>query len=172
MFKRIVSIILVILWIIAIAYFSNSNSIVSGKQSRDLLKSFITNALKALKTIGIYKKEITPKNVSKLITLYHPFFRKLCHFVVYLILAFFFSAMINNNISFKKKWVVIISVVFCIFISILDELNQTRVLGRIGDYKDSIIDTSGSILGVFFYFLFHNIKNRIVQRKKRKCQVA
>ena len=81
--------------------------------------------------------------------------RKLAHFTEYFILGILTYNMINN---YNKKSY--ISIIICILYAISDELHQLFVPGRSCQVLDIIIDSIGSILGIYllsFIIKKHNI---------------
>ena len=74
------------------------------------------------------------------------------HFMVYLILAWFFSRALKNtysNISTTK--IIFFSIMFGVIYGLSDEFHQTFVLGRTVSGFDVFIDSLGSIIGSLIY---------------------
>lgn len=135
--KKRISIILVIIWMMFIFIMSSFNSTESSNQS-----NFIVNII-----INIF-------NISN-IEILSLIIRKLAHFTEYFILGILTYNMINN---YNKKSY--ISIIICILYAISDELHQLFVPGRSCQVLDIIIDSIGSILGIYllsFIIKKHNI---------------
>lgn len=129
--------ILVILWMIVIFSFSNQKAVDSTKLSDGLI----------LKTVRIIEK-ITNKEYSdeEILEKFVKPVRKLAHFTIYLILGVLVYLYIKEfNISNKF----IISLLICILYAISDEIHQLFIVGRSGKILDVLIDSLGSLTGIF-----------------------
>ena len=129
--------ILVILWMIVIFSFSNQKANDSSKLSDGLI----------LKTVRIIEK-ITNKEYSdeEILEKFVRPVRKLAHFTIYLILGVLVYLYIKEfNISNKF----IISLLICILYAISDEIHQLFIVGRSGKILDVLIDSLGSLTGIF-----------------------
>lgn len=78
--------------------------------------------------------------------------RKLAHFTEYLILGFLTINMLNKN-DISKKY--LISILICIIYATSDEIHQIFVPGRACQIRDVLIDSIGSITGVYLYKLIN-----------------
>lgn len=78
--------------------------------------------------------------------------RKLAHFTEYLILGFLTINMLNKN-DISKKY--LISIIICIIYATSDEIHQIFVPGRACQIRDVLIDSIGSITGVYLYKLIN-----------------
>ena len=76
------------------------------------------------------------------------YIRKLAHFCEYFIL---FILSYECFKEYKIKYVIILSLLFCLACSGLDELHQLFVLGRAASFKDCLIDLAGSVCGYLFW---------------------
>lgn len=145
--KKIISIILVILWMTLIFIMSSSNSIESNNQSGYIV-NYIANLF----------------NITNLNTLSY-IVRKLAHLTEYFILGFL---VINMITCYKKK--TYISIIICILYAISDELHQSLVPGRSPQIKDIIIDSIGSLSGILTYLCILNTINKYKRKKEIKKQ--
>jgi len=137
--KKRISIVLVILWMTLIFIMSSSNSIESNNQSNYIV-NFISNIL----------------NITNIDTLSYVI-RKIAHLTEYLILGF----LVNNMIKeYNKK--IYLSIIICILYAISDEIHQSLVPGRNPQVLDVLIDSVGSITGIFLL----NIKHIFNKTKK------
>lgn len=134
--KKQLSIILVLIWMIIIFIMSSFNAEDSANQS-----NFIVNIISNIFNI---------ENV-KLLSL---IIRKLAHFTEYLILGTLVINMFTKN-NAKKTY--LLSILLCIIYAISDEIHQIFVPGRACQIKDILIDSVGSITGVY---LFKSLKKR------------
>ena len=84
--------------------------------------------------------------------------RKLAHYIEYLILGILVINMfIKNNIPPSY----LISIIFCIIYAISDEIHQFLIPGRACQIKDILIDSIGSITGIYLYKLISKRKKSI-----------
>ena len=131
--KKIISIVLVIVWMIVIFILSNEDASKTTDTTNFILKLFGINS-----------------NTFLFILI-----RKLAHFSEYLILGLLLHNMfnkfeINNNY-------ILISI--CIIYACSDEIHQLFIKGRNCSIIDVLIDTLGSILYIFIY----KIKNKLLK---------
>ena len=132
--KKVISIVLVILWMIVIFYFSNQVAQVSTKQS-----GFLTRII-----ISIFGSNNEP--------FIHHLVRKAAHFTEYLILG---VLVLNMLKYYKPKDIIILAILICVLYACLDEIHQLFIQGRAGLVKDVLIDSLGALTGIF---LFKKIK--------------
>ena len=135
--KKVLSIILVIVWMIVIFYFSNQVGQVSSSQS-----GFLTNII--IKIFGSTNEPF----INHLV-------RKLAHFTEYLILG---VLVLNMLRYYKPKEILILAIMICILYSCLDEIHQLFIQGRAGQLKDVLIDSLGSLTGIFIFNKIKKVK--------------
>lgn len=126
--KKIVSIILVILWMLLIFIMSSFDANESSDQS-----GFIVNII-----ANIF-------NINKIDTLSF-IIRKLAHFTEYFILGLLVYNLIRN---YNSK--IYLSVLICIIYALSDEIHQIFVPGREFKLFDIFVDSVGSLLGILLY---------------------
>lgn len=126
MSKNKISLLLVILWMIFIFVMSSFDATSSSNQSNfivDIIISIIN-----IKDIGLLSLII----------------RKLAHFIEYFILGIL---VINFITRYDKK--IIIAILLCIIYATSDEIHQIFVPGRSCQITDIMIDSLGSIMGIY-----------------------
>lgn len=128
------STILMLLWMLLIFIMSSFDATESTNQS-----NFIVNII-----TDIFKIE----NIELLSFI----IRKLAHFTEYLILGFLTINMLNKN-DISKKY--LLSILICIIYATSDEIHQIFVPGRAYQIRDILIDSIGSITGVYLYKLIN-----------------
>lgn len=128
------STILMLLWMLLIFIMSSFDATESANQS-----NFIVNIIN-----NIFKIE----NIELLSFI----IRKLAHFTEYLILGFLTINMLNKN-DISKKY--LLSILICIIYATSDEIHQIFVPGRACQIRDILIDSIGSITGVYLYKLIN-----------------
>lgn len=128
--KNKISLLLVILWMIFIFIMSSFDASSSSNQS-----NFIVDIITSI--INIKDTEL----LSFII-------RKLAHFTEYFILGIL---VINLITRYDKK--IIIAILLCIIYATSDEIHQIFVPGRSCQITDIMIDSLGSIMGIYLYKL-------------------
>ncbi len=122
--RKVISILLVVVWMLVIFYLSNQNK-VETNETTDI----------------IYKLFHIKSDSLILFTL----IRKSAHLIEYLILGILVYNMFKNyNISN----IILCSIFICIIYSCTDEIHQVFIEGRDGKIIDCIIDTIGSSIGI------------------------
>lgn len=130
MSKNKISLLLVILWMIFIFVMSSFDANSSSNQS-----NFIVDIITSI---------INIKDIELLSLI----IRKLAHFIEYFILGIL---VINFITRYDKK--IIIAILLCIIYATSDEIHQIFVPGRSCQIIDIMIDSSGSIMGIYLYKL-------------------
>lgn len=134
--KKIVSVLLLILWLYFIYSMSSHGASESTRES-GVFVTFIMNLF-----------HINNKHLVTLIV------RKTAHFIEYFILGIL---TVNCFNAFNKRKILYISL-FCLMIAIFDEYHQLFVPGRSFGYIDIIIDFIGSISSIYLSKILHIIK--------------
>lgn len=130
MIKNKISLLLVTLWMIFIFVMSSFDATSSSNQS-NFIVDIITSIIN-IKDIGLLSLII----------------RKLAHFIEYFILGIL---VINFITRYDKK--IIIAILLCIIYATSDEIHQIFVPGRSCQIIDIMIDSLGSIMGIYLYKL-------------------
>lgn len=138
--KKQLSIILVLIWMIIIFIMSSFNAEDSANQS-----NFIVNIIANILNI----------NNIELLNL---IIRKLAHFTEYLILGVLVINMFTKN-NAKKYY--LLSILLCLIYATSDEIHQIFAPGRACQIKDILIDSIGSITGIYLYKLISKRKKSI-----------
>lgn len=128
--KNKISLLLVILWMIFIFVMSSFDATSSSNQS-NFIVDIITSIIN-IKDTGLLSLII----------------RKLAHFTEYFILGIL---VINFITRYDKK--IIIAILLCIIYATSDEIHQIFVPGRSCQIIDIMIDSLGSIMGIYLYKL-------------------
>ena len=136
--KKIIKLLLLILWMVLIFYLSSLNGKASTGQS-----NFIVNF--------IYKYI----NIDKSILI--PIIRKTAHITEYFVL---FILIYINIKEYKKKDIYSISILLSIMYAIFDEFHQLFINERSGKVTDVLIDSIGVIIGCKLVKLINKRKNK------------
>lgn len=130
--KKIISIIVLILWACFIFYLSNQPGYVSDKLSSNVIKH------------TLFVSDI----VLKLI---HNPIRELMHTLEYLVFAIL---VINMLHQFNVKKIMTKTFIISMFYAIFDEIHQYYVPGRTFEILDIILDLVGVVIALLLYFNF------------------
>jgi VanZ family protein len=156
MAKKIISIILVLVWMGLIFSFSNANGESSGSMSRRVIV-IITETITNIKD--------GTEEMDKIVERYQLFVRKGAHFFIYFVLAF----LVMNSLyiwDIKTK-TLIISGVICILYAISDELHQYFIAERSGNIIDVMWDSSASLISSYLYYKIVMIRGKNEKRNTK-----
>ena len=142
--KKVIYSILIVVWMGIIFSLSNQPAIDSTELSDGFISNTIGNVYK------VFNKNIGSDELNEIKVKYtHPV-RKMAHFTIYMILGILVTLLVREyNVSFNKC--LFISLLVCLLYSISDEVHQLFVMGRSGEIRDILIDTSGSFIGIFVF---------------------
>ena len=143
MIRKVIKIILVLLWMVMIFLLSNEEAVKSSKKSDGLIIKSVE--LFTGKSLSDQEKE----NVLKYLVF--PV-RKCAHLSLYLILGILVISLLREYMVINTK-LVLLSLLICFLYACSDEIHQLFVPGRSGEVRDVLIDTLGACLGVSFYYL-------------------
>lgn len=153
---KILKIILIIIWMIAIFIFSSQKGTESGNTSRKF-------------TIAIIQI-ITGKNLAledPFVEGIQLFIRKMAHFTTYAIGGFLimnYAYTIKNTMKQKMLY----SITFGAGYAVTDELHQFFVSGRSAQVLDVAIDTAGVIIGVLIYLALRKLAEFVRNKNNTK----
>ena len=149
--KKIIKILLVVLCMITIFFFSNDEKDASTKKSDNVIikisETFLGRRLKSNEKIKYIKKYVKP-------------IRKSAHFTIYLLLGLLFTSLLKEYNIVDKKCI-IYSVIFVLLYACSDEIHQIFVKGRSCELLDICIDTLGGFIGSIFYKLIFNRRKNV-----------
>lgn len=138
MTRKVVSWLLVILWMGVIFYLSHQ----PAAESSSLSTGITERILAVIESIA--------SSVELDVEKFNHIVRKGAHFFSYLILGILVTnALKNNGMNTFKLF--LISLVICMAYAISDECHQLFVPGRAGQVKDVMIDSAGAITGISGY---------------------
>lgn len=156
-FKKMVSWILVILWMITVFCFSSQvgdeSKATSGNTIRRIVLFFNSN-------ISVYKLE-------EIVEFFQPFTRKLAHFTIYTIGGFILYNL-NNKYDNSQKRKIAFSFLLGLLYAITDEIHQYFVPGRSCRIFDVFVDSCGVITGILLYISMLKIIDRMLKNKMKK----
>ena len=131
--NKIINIVLLIIWLVVIFIFSSDDYIETTNKSSKF--DFIVNI--------VCKNEDTKPKVKYII-------RKVAHFTEYFILAVLVLNVLKDYKTINYK-LLLLTFILCLLYAASDEWHQTFVDGRVGTYKDVIIDSLGSLTYLILY---------------------
>lgn len=147
--KKVIKILLIIIWMILIYSFSNQNGIASSNMSGGIVDTII----ELLEKLGIVFND-------KMVDVFGFLIRKIAHFTLYFILGILWLWLLKDySISFKLQ--VIYTIIFCVLYACSDEIHQLFVSGRDGKIFDVMIDTLGSLSSCIYIYLFRKIRKTL-----------
>jgi len=141
--KKTICIILTLLWVAVIFTFS----LQPAKVSSDISSLFLDKFLKTVFPSVYERLETIPKEQ---VELWHTIVRKCAHFLEFCILGILSSLTVSQTKLSRKK---LITMCFCVAVAATDETIQLFVDGRAGRVMDVLIDSIGSMFGIFISFL-------------------
>lgn len=144
--KKIILSILIILWMGLIFFFSNQQAVDSDNVSNGVISKVI-DVIEYIKG-----SEFTDNELDMIYDYAVTPVRKTAHFLIYTILGMLVFNLIKQY-KVKMKEIIIISILICLFYACTDEIHQLFILGRSGELRDVLIDTLGSIFGIFVTYL-------------------
>ena len=144
------NILFLIVWLVVIFMFSNDKADASSAKS-DTIASKIGNIVE-----HITGHECSDDTLDIIIFIV----RKTAHFLEYLILGILVINVIKDYKELEIKYI-ITGVLLCMLYSISDEIHQLFISGRSCEVRDVLVDTLGSITGIYIYqFLYKRKLNK------------
>lgn len=143
MIRKVIKIILVLLWMAMIFLLSNEEAVKSSKKSDGLI----------IKSVELFTgKSLSDQEKEKVLKYLVFPVRKCAHLSLYLILGILVISLLREYMVINTK-LVLLSLLICFLYACSDEIHQLFVPGRSGEARDVLIDTLGACLGVSFYYL-------------------
>ena len=137
--RKVVSWLLVMVWMSLIFYLSAQ----VAEESSNLSEGITDRIVEAIdRLVGV--------DLGLNFDVANHIIRKNAHFFIYLVLGVLvLNALISSGLKGSRAMVfaLMISIVY----AISDEVHQLFVPGRGGQFKDVVIDSSGSALGIFIF---------------------
>lgn len=150
---KIMDIILVLIWMCVVFWFSSQVGDTSKSQSGNTIRKIIT----------FFNKNITTENLEIIVETLQPFVRKLAHFSIYTLGGMLIYNLINKY-NLNKKVKIIYTIIIGALYAASDEIHQLFVPYRSGQVTDVLIDTCGVITGVILFIIIAKIKKFIIKK--------
>ena len=150
MIKKIILILITILWMTSIFMFSNQKS----EKSTEKSQSIVTHTI--VKIYKIFNSDASEETIQNIIDTWDVPIRKTAHFIEYFILGVLVFLTLrefgNKNIYY--------AILICFLYACSDEVHQIFVPGRDGNFVDVMLDTFGSTTSIL-------LLNKLKERKKQ-----
>lgn len=132
--------ILLLFWCLVIFFFSHDTGESSSKKSSKVTE-FVVEVYEKVTTQEVDRSDLVMQN-------WHHGIRKFAHFSLYFVLGICaFLCFYDTSKNF------FISLSFCFFYSITDEVHQLFLSGRNASITDIFLDTFGSFCGILLLFI-------------------
>ncbi len=148
--KKVINIILIILWMGLIFVLSNDTAEESSKKSDGLIVRCVQDIIK--RNLSTKEKEKVLKYLVKPV-------RKSAHFFLYFVLGILIINLFKSFELFNYK-TILLAILLCFLYACSDEIHQLFIKGRSCEVRDILIDTIGSLSGISVYYLFSKISIR------------
>ena len=142
---------IVILWGMVIFYASSRTSRESNSNSKRIITFVLTRTISITNKYHITNIDLSNDNVSRMVLIINKPLRKVVHYLIYFVLAVFVY-LLFYSLGCTRFKILLFTCLLCFFYSLTDEVHQTRVDGRSGQFIDCIIDTSGAITSSLILF--------------------
>lgn len=154
MIKKIVKIILIVLWCGLIFMFSNDTGGASTKKSDGLIVRTVEKVI---------KRKLSSEEKDKVLKYLVVPVRKSAHLFIYFILGILIISLLREYRDIDIK-MILLAVFLGLLYACSDEVHQLFIKGRSCEVRDVLIDTVGVSLGVLLYSLIYRFR-----RRKKNC---
>lgn len=145
MIRKVIKIILVLLWMVMIFLLSNEEAVKSSKKSDGLI----------IKSVELFTgKSLSDQEKEKVLKYLVFPVRKCAHLSLYLILGILVISLLREYMVINTK-LVLLSLLICFLYACSDEIHQLMVAGRSGQVSDVLLDTFSAGCGIICYRLFY-----------------
>lgn len=150
--KRIIYLILVVLWMITVFFFSEQNGDESSKVSNETTKAIV---------------QFSKNSSDSLVERVNPYIRKLAHYSLYTVGGILIYLLFKTFKIYRRKQV-LYSLVFGILYACSDEIHQIFVPHRSAMVRDVVIDSLGVLTGIIILVVLNRFKNKYFYSNKNK----
>lgn len=140
MSRKVLSWLLVILWMSLIFFQSHKPAAESNSLSKGVTQVIVETVEKIDPDIDI--------NVSS----FNHILRKNAHFFSYLVLAVLVANALKSS-GINGSRLILLAFLICVLYAMSDEFHQLFVPGRGGQIKDVLIDSGGALIGILVFRL-------------------
>ena len=150
MIRKGIKLLLIVLWMVLIFFFSMDSGVASSKKSHSVIiqvGEFITH------------RQFNSEEKDKIIEVYETPVRKCAHFFLYFVLELLILWFIVEFHPLTRRDY-FIGLILLFLYACSDEIHQLFVHERSGEILDVMIDTMGGVASSFIVFLFKNKKKK------------
>lgn len=141
--KKWIKLILIIICMGVIFSFSSDNAVDSTKKSDGLI----------IRVSSILSKDkLTKEEQVAVINKFVKPVRKSAHFLIYMVLGILLISFLGE-FSITRRKMILLAIFLAFLYACSDEVHQLFVTGRSGQFSDVILDTMGSVTGIYLYIL-------------------
>ena len=143
---RCVSLLLLVVWMVAIFLFSAQPAIDSNETSEGLIEMFVSTVYPRYDTLSSTEKAVVINRFSLPV-------RKAAHFFEFAVLGFLAFLFFYTFTALPTRYKLVLPLVLGLVYAVSDEIHQVFVEGRAGRAVDVLIDFSGVLLAVILAYL-------------------
>ncbi len=158
---RLLFIILSILCMTVIFFFSSENSDESSQTSGNIVKLILRHVVPDF-------TELSAARQKELIHSAQFIVRKLAHFTIYTTLGLLLSMSMGRRKFLSRQTLLALTAGTVYAVS--DEIHQSLIPGRSCELRDVMIDTSGVLTGIVISMIIFMIVKRYRERKNKRAQ--
>ena len=149
--RKVFYLIFILVWMGVIFCFSNQEADLSTRMSDGFIERTIGSVYK------LFDSNVTIEKLNYIKSKYSYSVRKMAHFTIYLILGLFVFNFIKE---YSIRNIILLSVVICFLYACSDEIHQSFVIGRSCEFKDVLIDTTGSFIGIMLFNIIYSLRKK------------
>lgn len=153
---QVISILLVLIWMSTIFYFSSEIAVDSSETSSRFI----------LPLVKFFRPNLTGTALYNTVESLQFIVRKLAHFVLYTIGGILLYNMYSSLGVKEKMYKVILPFLTGVFYAMTDEIHQFFVEGRSCEIRDVLIDSLGIALGICIIYCICCIINKKTEDRK------
>ena len=139
--KKRIFLVLTLVWMIFIFYLSHQPATISASQSGGFM-----DMLTKLPIVGGLLDELMKLSFAEFLI------RKSAHMFLYFVLAILIYMSISKGYSYKYY---ILAFVLSAMYACSDEIHQLFIVGRSGEIRDVLVDSTGALIGLIIVYLYN-----------------
>ena len=137
--RKRIFLVLTLIWMIFIFYLSHQPATISASQSGGFM-----DMLTKLPIIGGLLDELMKLSFAEFLI------RKSAHMFLYFVLAILIYMSISKGYTYKYY---ILTFVLSAMYACSDEIHQLFIVGRSGEIRDVLVDSTGALIGLLLIFI-------------------
>lgn len=156
--KKVLSTLLVVIWMFTIFGFSHQQGTGSSNTSKKVSMAIVN--------ILDIRNQMPEEQKEEIVQVIEPIIRKLAHLTIYMIGGILLINCVYTYAT-ENKIAILSSSIIGVIYAASDELHQLFVNGRSGRLIDVAIDSIGVFIGIAIYLLVRKMVKCIVDRKDK-----